>query len=234
MADAIFIEQALWPMTSFAMALLLFLLVVHKSYRVFPAFCCYMAASLLQSAALVATYRVWGFSSPIAWRMGWITQVIVLCARTTAVVELCRHVLVRFRGIWALAWRLLIASAALVLIFAAIFGRHEWQVTLTTAEIAVELAIAAIIILLLLFARYYQVPASAPVRALAFGLGFYSCVSVINDAVLERWLAHYVSLWNAMGMAAFLVSLLIWTWAFRNPIGEPAAAPVCLDRKSVV
>ena len=70
---------------------------------------------------------------------------------------------------------------------------------------------------------------SAPVRALAFGLGFYSCVSVINDAVLERWLTHYVSLWNAMGMAAFLVSLLIWTWAFRNPIGEPAAAPVCLE-----
>jgi hypothetical protein len=79
---------------------------------------------------------------------------------------------------------------------------------------------------LLLFARYYDVAVSPPLRLLAVGLCFYSCVSALNDAILERWLNRYVSLWNALGMTAFLACLLLWSWAFRRPAPQAAAAPL--------
>jgi hypothetical protein len=50
----------------------------------------------------------------------------------------------------------------------------------------IELATAAVIVLLLLFARYYDIVVEPPLRLLAAGLCMYSCVSVLNDTILER------------------------------------------------
>jgi hypothetical protein len=98
-----------------------------------------------------------------------------------------------------------------------------------TAEVGLELASAAVIVTLLLFARYYEIAVSPALRLLAIGLCTYSCISVLNDAILERWLADYVSLWNAFGMIAFLVCLFLWGWAFRKPLRMASPAPLFLD-----
>jgi hypothetical protein len=43
---------------------------------------------------------------------------------------------------------------------------------------------------------------------------------VLNNTVLERFLDIYVPLWNFLGMLAFLASMLLWTWALREPHTE--------------
>src|SRR5260370_30718480 len=88
---------------------------------------------------------------------------------------------------------------------------------------------AAVSVLPLLFARYYDIVVGPPLRLLAAGLCVYSCVSVLNDTILERWLTRYVYLWNALGMVAFLSCLLLWSWAFRKSGPQAIAAPLFLD-----
>ena len=185
--------------------------------------------TIAQSFLLFVAIRGSGFSSLTSYRIGWATQSVVMGARAFAVAEVCRHVLGRFRGVWLLArWILLVCGTA-VLLYALLAANHQWRLLLNTAELGLELAAAAVIVMLLLFARYYDIAVTRPVRLLALGLCLYSCVSVLNDAILERWVSRYVSLWNALGMAAFLGGLLLWTWAFRHPAPQTATRPMFVD-----
>jgi hypothetical protein len=219
----------LWASTAAVQIFLLGLLVFRRNVNSFPAFSVYIFMTLAQSGLLFVAIKGWGFSSSTSWRVGWATQCVVLGARAFAVGELCRHVLGRFRGIWVLARWILLLCGASVLIYGLIAANHQWQLVLDTVELGLELATAAVIVVLLLFARYYDIAVDPVLRLLAIGLCGYSCVSVLNDTILERWLLQYVSLWNAFGMLAFLSCLLLWSWAFRKSVPELAAAPVFLD-----
>jgi len=224
------LTQGLWAVTAIAQILLLCLLIARRHVSGYPAFTAYIFMTLAQSGLLFVAIKGWGYSSLVSWRIGWATQCLVLGARAFAVAELCRHVLGRFRGVWVLARWVLVTSGVLVLFYALAAANHKLQLVLNTADLGLELAIAAVIVMLLLFARYYGVPAAPPVRWLAVGLCVYSCVSVLNDAILERWLRRYVSLWNVVGMAAFLACLLLWSWAFHKAVPQSAANPRLLDR----
>jgi hypothetical protein len=228
MNDLGLFTQWVWTVTAVVQVLLLGLLIARKNASSYPAFSAYIFMTLAQSALLFITIEKWGFSSTVAWRVGWATQWVVLGARAFAVAELCRHVLGRFLGVWVLARWILLASGVVVLLYALIAADHRWQLALNTAELGLELAIAAVIVVLLLFARYYDVAVDPPIRLLALGLCLYSCVSALNDAVLERWLRSYVSLWNEFGMAIFLACLLLWSWAFRKSAPQAVAAPLLL------
>jgi hypothetical protein len=176
----------LWAVTAIGQALLLCLLVTRKNASSYKAFSVYIFMTLAQSGLLFVAIKRWGFSSSVAWRIGWATQFLVLGARAFAVAELCRHILGRFRGVWILARWILLASGATVLFYALIAAFHQWRLLLNTAEMGIELATAAVIVLLLLFARYYDIVVEPPLRLLAAGLCMYSCVSVLNDTILER------------------------------------------------
>jgi hypothetical protein len=220
----------LWAVTAIVQALLLCLLVARRNASNYPAFSAYIVMTLAQSGLLFVAIKGWGFSSSVSWSIGWATQFLVLGARAFAVAELCRHILGRFRGVWLLARWMLLTSAVAVLFYAVITANHQWRLVLNTAEMGLELATAAVIVTLLLFARYYDIVVAPPHRLLATGLCVYSCVSVLNDTILERWLTRYVSLWNAFGMVAFLACLLLWSWAFRKSAPQMAADPLFLDR----
>jgi hypothetical protein len=218
--------ESVWAVTAIVQALLLCLLVARKNVSSYPAFSAYIFMTLAQSGLLFMAIKGSGFSSSVSWRVGWTTQCVVLGARAFAVGELCRHVLGRFAGIWVLGrWILLICGAA-VLLYALIAANHQWWLLPNTAELGLELATAAVIVTLLLFARYYDIGVDTPLRLLAVGFCLYSCISAMNDAILERWLGKYVSLWNALGMGAFLSCLLLWSWAFRKPAPQVVAAPL--------
>ena len=219
----------LWAMTAVAQVSLLCLLVARKNAHSYPAFAVYIFMTLAQSGLLFVAIRGWGFSSSVSWRIGWATQLLVLGARAFAVAELCRHILGPFRGVWVLARWILLACGLTVLVYALTVADHQMRLALNTAELGIELATAAIIVTLLLFARYYEVPVNQPLRALAIGLSLYSCVSVMNDAILERWLSQYVSVWNLIGMVAFFGCVLVWTSAFRKPVSQPMSAPLFAD-----
>jgi hypothetical protein len=219
--------KALWLLCATGQAALIATLIAHKSFRVYPAFFAYIMTSLMQAVVLLMVFLAWGFNSPVSSRAAWVTQYVVVCVRALAVAEVSRHLLSRFVGIWALAGRILRGAAAVVLY--ALIAASQRGAGLGAAEASLELAIAGGIVGLLLFARYYQVPLKPPVRALAAGLCFYSCISALNDMILERWFLPYASLWNLLGMATFLGCLSVWMWAFRKPVSPPKAGVAALD-----
>ncbi len=218
----------MWAVNTGMGVALLLLLAVRKNYRVYPAFTFYIFVNIAVAASLFIVYRVWGFSSIASWRFGWATQAVTICARAWAVTELCRHLLSRYPGIWALARRMLLACAGLVLLYSGLAVRHQWKLALPTADRGLELSIAATLVALLVFARYYEVKVNSTDRSLAVGFCLYSCFSVLNYTILERFLDNYVALWNFLGMLAFLASLLLWTWALRQPQAVAATEEVLL------
>jgi hypothetical protein len=229
MADLGLFTKCLWAITAIVQVSLLCVLIVRRNANIYPAFSAYIFMTLAQSGLLFLAIRRSGFSSPIAWRIGWATQCLVVGARAFAVAELCRRVLGRFRGVWLLARWILLGCGATVLLYALLAANHQLRLLLTTAELGLELATAAVIVTLLLFARYYEVIVARPLRLLAISLCLYSCISALNDAILERWLSQYIPFGNNFGMAAFLGCLLLWTWAFRHPVPRTPASPMLGD-----
>ena len=221
--------ELLWLLTVVAEGALLGVLVRTGAMRQYPALCTYMCVALGQSALLFASYEIWGFAATISWWVAWATQAIVLVTRAWVVIEICKHVLGCFRGIWALARWVLLACGFLVMGFAASVGYRQRGLPLNTTEAGLELAIAAVIVFLLLFSRYYAIEIMPPVRWLAAGFCFYSCGTVLNDMVLARWLSHYAPMWNAASMFAFLGCLAGWTYAFVRWKPVPRETPA-IDR----
>lgn len=215
-------EQVMWALNTAAGVALLLLLLVRKNYRVYPAFTLYISINLAAAAPLFIVYRLWGFSSPVSWRIAWATQGVTVCARGWAVIEICRRFLSRYPGIWALAQRVLLACAGLVLLYSSVAVRHQWKLALPTVDRALELAIAAVIVVLFLFARYYGLRPESTDRSLALGLCLYSCFRVLNDTISDRYLYDYAKIWNLLGMLAFFASLVLWTWALRRSQRETA------------
>jgi hypothetical protein len=230
MVTTAFIQQALWALNSAGEVVLLTLLVVRKNYRSYPAFSLYLLVDLTMSATLFFVYRLWGFDSTTAYRIAWGTHGIVLFARALAVAEVCRHVLSRYRGVWAFTWRILLLCAALVLSYSILVARHDWRLALPSADRGLELSIATVIVVLLLFARYYDVKGEQVARSLAIGFCLYSCFAVLNNTLLERLLYDYSALWNLLGMFAFFASLSLWTWALRKPLSQVATEEILLSK----
>lgn len=230
MVTTTFIQQALWALNSAGEVFLLTLLVVRKNYRSYPAFSFYVFVDLTMGATALLSYRIWGFDSATAYRIAWGTHGMVLFARALAVAEVCRHVLSRYRGVWALTWRILLLCSALVLSYSILAARHDWRLALPSADRGLELSIATVIVVLLLFARYYDVKGELVVRSLAIGFCLYSCFAVLNNTLLERLLYDYSVFWNMLGMFTFLASLSLWTWALRKPQFQPEPGEILLPR----
>jgi hypothetical protein len=211
------LQRILWPVNVAVGVILFVLLIARENYRTYPAFTGYIFVNLAQALSFYFVSRRWGYSSRNMWLVGWSSEGVVTLARSLAVIELCRHMLARYRGVWALTWRILCASALLVIVYSSFSARDRWELALPAVQRSLELSIAVVIVLLVLFVRYYEVPAGASDRTLAVGFCLYSGIFVINNTFLDRFLYRYSDLWNLLGILSFLVSLLLWTWALRNP-----------------
>lgn len=221
-------QNAVWLVSAAIELVLIILMVVSKNRLAFPIFFSYVVIILLQSAALFWAYRTWGFHSVAAYRFAWISQGTVVVVRALVAGELCRRLLRAFTGIWALAWRLLLASAFIVLLVAVIFSEHLLSHWVLVLHRGVELSIAAIIVVLLAFARHYQVQPEPVVRSMALGLFLYSGFEVINNTVLALLSYSFGERWVLLGMLAFLASLVVWTAALRHPVPAESRQAVLL------
>jgi hypothetical protein len=190
----------------------------------------YVFVDLAMGATALLSYRIWGFDSATAYLVAWGTHGMVLFARALAVAEVCRHVLSRYRGVWALARRVLLLLAGLVFTYSILLARHDWRLVFPSAHRAMELSIASFIVTLLVFVRHYDVETSHADRSLAIGFCLYSCFAVLNNTLLERLLYDYSSLWNLLGMFAFFASLSLWTWALRKPQSQTEPGQILLPR----
>ena len=212
-----------------ATALTLFLLVrifLLRMYRRYPFFTFYLGANLLQTAVLSYLYQSYGFSSTThGYRRAWATQAFVVVARGFAAAEVSYRILGKFKGVWALAMRTLIACGAIVLISTLYFGTRTYQLAAITLEMSLEAFIATWIVGLLLFARYYAVPVEPAAGMVGLGLGLLSCCRLLNDLVFERHVQAYLGVWNYVSGAAFLGILLLWNWYLRGPAIQTVRDP---------
>ena len=203
-----------------ATALTLFLLIRIVSlqlYRTYPLFSLYLGANLLQTAVGAYLYQTYGFRSTYGYRIAWTTQAFVVVARGFAAAEICHLILGKFKGVWALAIRLLIACGGIVLISALYFGIRSYQLAMITLEMSLEAFIATWIVGLLLFARYYGVRIERGAGMIGLGLGLLSCSKFLNDLVFEKYVQAHLNSWNHVSSVAFIGILALWTQAMRKP-----------------
>ena len=228
MNDIAIIERFLWGLTMLLSTVLAGMVLWRKNYKAYPFFFTYILALLAQNLVFAVSYRIWGFGSVIGYKIAWGTQLVIVMIRALAAVEICRRILAKYPGIWALGQRIFLAMAILVLAYSWAVGGHSWRVAALSLDRGLELAMAASILALFLFIRYYHVGVEPADRLLAIGFFLFSWVVVLNDTIMERWLAPYSSLWNLVGTASFLVSMVLWTWALRHTQPRTAMEPKLL------
>jgi hypothetical protein len=228
MAEIIAFDRLLWGAVIFLNAGLVALLLYRKNYRVFPFIFGYALLNLVQAFAFIAFYRIWGFGSLTALKLAWGTQGLVTFARALAVAEICYRILAKYSGIWQLAWRLLLATAMAISLYALAVARGNLAFGILNMDRGLELAIATVIVLLFLFVRFYEVDVEAVVRTLAIGFFLFSCFRVLDDTIFENWLHPYAELWNRLGMLAFLASLMLWSLALRRTLPRVTYEPEML------
>lgn len=213
MVSLLAIQNGLWFVCQAVICLLIILLYRRENYRAYPYFTAYLLLTVGQTLVLLFAYHFEGFGGMRSFQIAWLSQGMILIARGLAVAELCRRILAAYRGIWGLALRLLGFFALTVTLYSSYVADWRWQVAVYAADRGVELSIATVIVVLLAFSRYYQVPIAAVDRSIAAGFCLYSCFIVLNNTILEAFFEKYVASWNVLSSFAYLASLAIWTRA---------------------
>ncbi len=225
MTGLLALRNIFWLTTTLAEVLLLVYLLKRKMSGTHLAFIVYIAGAILQSALAAFIYIEWGYQSTVASYVIWSSQGILICLRFSAVFEMASRLLSAYPGIWALAKRLFGAIGLGTLAYSLLIAKKELYVLVIGLDRGLELAIAAFVVALLLFARYYLLPVHPLDRALAMGFCMYSCFYVINDSLFEKYLESYLSLWGYLDVLTFLASLVIWIQAVRLYSGASSLAP---------
>jgi hypothetical protein len=210
--------------TALTLFLLLQILLVrgYEKYRFFTAYLC---TNLLQTAAGVYLYQTYGFRTVYGYRIAWTTQAIVVIGRGFAAAEICYRILGKFKGVWALAVRILITCGGIVLIATLYFGIRSYQLSVITLDMSLEAFIATWVVGLLLFARYYAVPFEPAVGMMGLGLGLVSCCKLLNDLLFERHVQPYLGMWSYVSSATIVGILLLWNWVLRKPATHTVPEP---------
>jgi len=215
----------IWGLATALTVFLLVQILLVRAYEKYQLFTAYLCANLLQTAAGVYLYQTYGFRTIYGYRVAWTTQAIVVIGRALAATEICYRILGKFKGVWALAVRILIACGGIVLISTLYFGTRSYQLSVITLEMSLEAFIATWIVGLLLFARYYAVPVEPAAGMMGLGLGLLSCCKLLNDLVFERHVQSYLGTWNYVSSAAFVGILVLWNWVLRKPATHTVQEP---------
>jgi hypothetical protein len=212
-----------WALTTLLEVYLFVCLIRQKRYLSHPAFARYVLVAILQSAVLGIAYYHFGENSEPSYAIGWCSQAIVACVRWLAVIEIARRTLAKYAGIWALVTRIFLVTSVCVLAYAILSSGSAWKLAILNADRALELCVAAFIVCMFLFIRYYSVDMDRFERMLAVGFCLYSCFKVINDSVLESWIHTGGTLWMYLDTMAFLATVVLWIGAART---SPAVSRV--------
>ena len=224
------LESAAWALSVALRILLIVLLVTRRNHLRFPFFFLYIAATLVHALEIFVLYKYLGVTSILAYRAAWGMQGFVILFRGLAIAELCREVFAHYDGIRAFLWRVLAVLMTVVVVLAMVVSNDSVDLRILHANRAASLALSVMTVAILLFARYYFVRVSAPTRSLAVGFFLYSCFSAVNDTVLETLLQKFAQLWNFLDTTSFIGCVLIWCWAVRRTVPEPATKPEMMPK----
>ncbi len=219
-------DYGLWIVSTLLQGAVCGLLLRGGLYLRLPIFSSYAWLNLLSLALVWWAYLRLDYS----WMfyVGWVAFAVALLARGLVVGELCRRVLRPYIGVWALAWRILIGVAMLLVVYAglaAYSNRNPLEVFLFTAERGLELAAAVLLILLLGISHYFRIRVDRLSQLLVLGLGTWSLLQVVNNMALLLW-SDYYHWGSAVKMLGFHLSLIIWIAALRKPIPQEEQVPL--------
>ncbi len=221
-----------WAMTTGLEVVLLASLVQRKAVQYYPYFTAYIVAALLQSVGIAVLYRIEGLGEVTVWGIAWGTQALVTLMRFLVLVEFAGKILTAYAGIRMLARRLMAGVGLAVLGYVLLFSAGKWDWMLMNGVRGLELAMAASIVTMLLFARYYRLPLRRLPGALAVGLCLYSSFYVINYSLLEKVVKRYTDFWNFLGILTFLASLMVWLRvAMQYRVEEEATQPAIISQE---
>jgi hypothetical protein len=224
------LELYLWAMSTLVALILFSLIFVRRLDREFPFLTAYLGVNLVQTVAQVFVYQFYGFASDVTYASVWASQAVVVVARSLATGEFCFRVLGHYRGIWAMAIRILLICASGVLGLSLYFGKDGFHYGVVTLEMASEAFIATLVVGTFLFVRHYDAMLERSAMLLGLGLGLNSCLKILNDAVLSRYYSVYARVWNDIGMVTFSGVLVLWIFAMRAvgtvPVPQPELQPL--------
>jgi hypothetical protein len=209
MTEMATIIRVLWAVSLILAFLTVLVMTWKKQYRDFLAFYVYLLLNLVQFPIVYWVYSVKGFSSWAAFYTGWTSQAIIVLARWLAVCELCRAILGKFQGIWALAWRILTLVGAIALVGAILLGGHDFMRLISTFDLGIELSIASVLVCFFLFTRFYNVRVEPSLSSIGIAFCLYSCFRAFNDFILQKFLRSYATTWNLVDQVTYVATLVL-------------------------
>jgi hypothetical protein len=242
-----------WSTLLFEIALCGFVFA-RRAQRILPLFSVYVCVSLICTVGGLFTYVYLGFDSKTAYYAFWTSLFLFVTTRSLAIAELCRYGLRNYRGIWALAWRVLAALSVFLVVHAAInaWGQPD-GVAIYWASFARDFALASLIVLtvLFLFRNYYELALDRLPRLLAVGICVTCAVDAIGNTILLNSFKGYLfpwflesqkalwpameplvrrveDIWSTAHLIAFMLSMGIWGYALRKPLPAPSESPSLL------
>jgi len=221
-------DYLLWAVSTGLQAVLFAVMAWTRFYRRLPYFSLYVAIVLAADAYLWYAYHKYGFASAASFTLAWSLQGITLGPRGLAVGELCRRALSPYRGVWALAWRLLTGAAILLLVYAGLASyssRTRVATFILTAERGLELAAAVLLLLLLAISHYYRIEILVPERLLIYGLCAWSLVQVLNDVAWQVLASRYFQWANKIHVISYQVTVAVWIYAVLRPVTAEQPQP---------
>lgn len=200
---------------------LLGILIAFGHFRKLPLFTVYLCLNVVQALILYPVYRSHGRYSHVAYVVAWWSEAITLLARVFATGEILHLVLIAYRGIWGLAWRVIAVTSAVVLVFVAATSWADPELALMRTDRGYHLIFAAALISCLVLIRYYFIHVESPYKDLLIGFCFYSCVMILLNTVLYdvfyKQRSQSAPIWQILSLAPYLVVLLFWGVALVRP-----------------
>lgn len=230
---------------------------IRKVRRILPLFAAFAYGVLASSVCFSFVVLFWGFRSKPTYYGSWASIFLFATTRGLAVGELCRYGLRKYRGIWALVWRVLTVLSVFLIAHAAI---NAWGqpngIALYWTSFGRDFALASLIILavLFLFLDYYGLALDRLPRLIAVGLFLTCAVDAIGNTILLNSFKGYLfpwflesqkalwpsmealvrrvdDVWSAVHLIAFMVSMGIWCYALRKPLPQQVESPALLPAR---
>jgi hypothetical protein len=208
---------------------ILVLIVLRRNYRMLPLFSWYIGLNLSQAILMLGVYSHFGFYSAPSFRTYWATEVIIMIVQVLASTELLHRALQGYPGIWELTWRVILLAIVVVIVRAWLTANTGDQWGLWSAHYGYYFTFALAFVFCLLLIRRYSIVIDPVYKMLLGGFCFYACGSIVADALMRSAYlkkSAYSDVWNYSELLVFLVVLVVWLLALRDPVRVQAQAPI--------
>jgi hypothetical protein len=224
-------QAALWILAAALELVLAGILFFKQWYRRIPFFSAYIGLVFLSEVFIYGMYRIAGYRSTVAVYGFWTAQLVILLARAAAIGELAWNASRPYQGFRAIVRRACVFVGCLLVLRAVLLSvpvASRLPNFVLALQSGLELTAAALLLLMLVLSRRYDVSWSRAEYWIAIGLLLYSAVLVADNAFSTYSSLPRFTDWNLVRTVSFDVALLVWIFGVgwnrpedRNSGGKP-------------